>query len=365
MLLAPRGRMVGSAEATLETIVNCIADAVLVADPSGRIVLANRAALALFASSGNDEARDLKVCHAPERWGAMLARLADPGPQESHPILKVGRRTYEATWGRVSADDGSLYGAVMVARDVTERLEEQTTREQRERMATIGKLAAALAHELNNPLGSIALYAQHAQKRVDPRGPLYEHLGTVLRNASLCKRIVRDLLEYARQRPPEKGAVDPEEVLRHAARTLEPHAARHGVALRTTLSPDVPRSLRADGDQLGQVLVNLGLNAIEALAPDGAVDGSTSARRGDLALELTTDGPGWVVFRVIDDGPGIPEDRQEAIFAPIFTTKAEGTGQGLSVASDLVAAHGGSIALASAPGRGSTFTVRLPVGGGP
>ncbi|MCC6621682.1 MAG: hypothetical protein IT385_10535 [Deltaproteobacteria bacterium] len=359
--------MVGStAEATLETIVNCIADAVLVADPSGHIVLANKAAHALLESSGNPEARDLKVCHSPDRWETMIARLANPAPQESHPLLRVGRRTYEATWGRVSAQDGSLYGAVMVARDVTERLEEQVTREQRERMATIGKLAAALAHELNNPLGSIALYAQHAQKRVDPQGPLYEHLGTVLRNASLCKRIVRDLLEYARQRPPEKRAIDPADVLRHAARTLEPHAERHGVTLRTHVGFDVPEVVRADGDQLGQVLVNLGLNAIEAMAPSGVPEGPAGLdRSGTLHLELVTDGSDTVVFRVVDDGPGIPLDRQEAVFSPFFTTKAEGTGLGLSVATDLVSAHGGRLTLVSAPGQGCTFTVRLPVGGGP
>ncbi len=354
----------------LETVVNCIADAVLFAAPDGRIMLANRAAAALWPTRPH-AATDLRVCHVPARWSEMLAKLKNPGAHEHHPILAIGDRFFEATYGRVCHDQGTPLGAVMVARDVTERLRDQAMREQRERMATIGKLAAALAHELNNPLGTIQLYTQHLLKQAtlagdrttdkaddkaaSPGAPelATEHLATVLRNADLCKRIVRDLLEYARQRPPEKRLVRPHTILVQAARTLQPHADRSQVTLR--VAPDeLDVSVLADADQIIQVMVNLGMNAIEALA--GASGGSIEL---SLALRDTD-----VVLTATDTGPGIAEADHALVFSAFYTTKAEGTGLGLAVAQDIAAAHAGRLELISSAGQGASFSLLLPLAQG-
>lgn len=337
----------------LETVVNCIADAVIFATPDGRIELANKAARSLWPERPA-AATDLRVCHTPSRWAEMTSKLRNPGAHEHHPILRVGERSYEATYGRVGRDDLEALGAVMVARDVTERLREQEVREQRERMATIGKLAAALAHEINNPLGTIQLYAQHLLKHSPEACAASEHLGTILRNADVCKRIVRDLLEYARQRPPEKRPVRPGPLLVQAARTLQPHADRSKVVLELrTDAVDAERlEILADADQIIQVMVNLGINAIEALAgtDGGKLVLGLAARDGELALTAT------------DTGPGISEAQRALIFSPFYTTKAEGTGLGLAVASDIAAAHGGRLELAqSAPGQGAEFALVLPL----
>ncbi|MBI2186136.1 MAG: hypothetical protein HYU37_03300 [Acidobacteria bacterium] len=222
-------------------------------------------------------------------------------------------------------------------------------RMQEERMAVVGKLAAALAHELNNPLGAIALFAQHALESVRAQDPLHEHLGTVLRNAKLCKKIVRDLLEYARQRPPERREVLLAEIVADAERTLLPQAEDSGVTLRREDGADSRARVYGDPDQLRQVLVNLGLNAIEAM-PDG----------GTLTFCLGRTEEGQLRIDVVDTGVGIPSAEQEWIFTAFHTTKPEGTGLGLTVARDLVAAHGGALAVTSAAGRGTTFTVVLP-----
>jgi signal transduction histidine kinase len=217
-----------------------------------------------------------------------------------------------------------------------------------EQMAVVGKLAAALAHELNNPLGAIALFTQHALEEIDPREPLAEYLGTVKRNANLCKKIVRDLLEYARQRPPERRALALRALLGDVVRTLEPQAQTSGVTIRCDC--DIQQDIViGDPDQLRQALVNLGLNSIEAM-PDG----------GLLRFRLISRPDGAVQIAVVDNGVGIPLEQQERIFTAFHTTKPQGTGLGLTVARDLVTAQGGAIEFESTRGLGSTFTITLP-----
>jgi len=337
----------------LEVIVDCIADAVLVAAPDGRILLANRAALSLWPEHPGGVVDDLRVCHEETHWSAMLAKLANPSSLERHPTLNIGDRSFEATYGPVTHADGTAMGAVMVARDVTERAKEQQMREQRERMVTIGKLAAALAHEINNPLGSIQLYTQLALKRLGADDPLADHLTTVLRNANGCKKIVRDLLDYARQRPPERGVYEARELLERAASTIRPQAERAGVDLLVQ-GCDAACDLHVDADQVVQVLVNLGLNAVEAMAEAPA----DRPRRLELACDRC--GGVQVTLAVTDTGPGVREDAIESLFSPFFTTKAEGTGLGLSVVRDITRAHGGQVDLAANSPAGARFEVRLP-----
>jgi len=208
-----------------------------------------------------------------------------------------------------------------------------------------------LAHELNNPLGAIALFTQHALAETNPADALAEYLGTVLRNTNLCKRIVRDFIEHARQGPPERRAVVLLDLLGDVMRTLEPQARQSAVTIRCEArgrKRDV-FSVHGDPDQLRQVLLNIGLNAIEAM-PHG----------GTLVFTLKRGPRAAVQIGVVDSGAGIPPGDQERIFAAFQTTKPQGTGLGLTVARDIVAAHSGMIEVVSAPGRGTAFTVTIP-----
>lgn len=334
----------------LQSIIDCMADAVVYVRPNGTVELRNRAAQR-FWPEGTPPDGDLQARRSPERWRQLLGTLSRSEPAEMRPVFQAQGRFYEESYAPVHDARGEVQGMVMAARDVTERLETQKWRMHEERMAVVGKLAAALAHELNNPLGAIALFAQHALDGVQPRDPLHDHLGTVLRNANLCKKIVRDLLEYARQRPPERREVVLAEVIADAERTLMPHAEASRVKLRRVGVGVKGGGARVhgDSDQLRQVLVNLGLNAIEAM-PDG----------GTLTFRLDAAEEGHLRIDVVDTGVGITPEEQERIFTAFHTTKPEGTGLGLTVARDLLAAHGGALAVESAPGRGSTFTVVLP-----
>lgn len=337
----------------LNAVIECIADAVLFAGPDGRIILRNRAANSLWPGRAEGPADDLRVCHSESRWTQMLDRLVHAGELEHHPLLPIGGRTYEATYGRVTGSDGVSLGAVMVARDVTERLREEGLRAERERMATIGKLAAGLAHEINNPLGSIQLYTQHALKRVEGQEPLADHLATVLRNANVCKKIVRDLLEYARQRPPETRRVTADELVALARKTIEPRASSLGVQVVVNIVNGANTvSLEVDPDQIVQVLVNLALNGIDAMAE------LPPERPRVLTLAIGTS-KAELSLGVQDSGDGVSEEHRATIFSPFFTTKSEGTGLGLAVAKDIVRAHGGRLELAHGEG-GARFIVTLP-----
>ncbi|MBI2828328.1 MAG: PAS domain-containing protein [Acidobacteria bacterium] len=346
-LAAARSQVLEERE-KLQTIIDCMSDAVVYVRSNGTVELRNRAAQRFWPEPMPSNG-ELQAAGLPEPWRDLLNTLSVPEPAEVHPVFQAHGRSYEGSYARVDDARGELQGVVMETRDVTERLETQRWRMQEERMAVVGKLAAALAHELNNPLGAIALFAQHALDGVRPGDPLHEHLGTVLRNAKLCKKIVRDLLEYARQRPPERREVLLAEIVADAERTLTPQAEDSRVKLQREGVNGFGARVHGDPDQLRQVLVNLGLNAIEAM-PEG----------GTLTFRLDRTEEGRLRIDVADTGVGIAPEEQERIFTAFHTTKAEGTGLGLTVARDLVAAHGGVLAVESVPGRGSTFTVSLP-----
>jgi len=338
----------------LEAILECIADAVVVAGTDGRIVWRNEASAALWPRMGGGIAHELHRCHDPATWHELHRHLADPKRIESHHVLKAGERYFEASWAPVSSQaTAEPLGSVMVARDITERARAQRDGEQRERMATLGDLSTALAHEINNPLSSIQLYSQHALKSLAGSQPLTDHLETVLRNADACKRIVRDLLEYARQRPPERAPLPAGSMLKLAIDTIRPVAEAHGVHIGLS-DEGLGTLVLADRDQVLQVLVNLALNGIEAMRalPPGAPRELTlaCARRDKDTVELT----------VTDTAAGVPEADLAHIFRPFFTTRSDGTGLGLAVSSDIAHAHAGRLEHRRPPSGGATFALLLP-----
>lgn len=338
-------RSLQSEQEKLRAIVDCMTDAVIFASPDGRVLLHNRTGAALLgAYPGADH--DLRVCHDASTWAALMAKLTDPGPNEHHPVLHINGRTYEATYARVDLG-GELLGAVMLARDITERLREEAGRVERERMATVGKLAAALAHEINNPLGAIALIADHARRKAGRDSAIARHLDTILRNAELCRKIVRELLDYARQRPPDVRRFAAAELREAILHTLSPYCRRRGIDLEIHVEPE-DTVVHGDPVQLRQALVNLGLNAVEAME-----------RGGKLVLRVRRD-TGGIRMEVQDTGPGIPEAQEEEIFTEFFTTKPEGTGLGLAVARDIARAHGGRLYLDRSYQAGARFVIELP-----
>jgi signal transduction histidine kinase len=236
------------------------------------------------------------------------------------------------------------------------RMEEETRRRQMERaehLATVGEMAAGVAHEIRNPLAgvkaAVEVLARQMPHADDRRAVLRESVGELNR----IETVVRDLLSYARPRPPDRVLTDLNQVVRDAVMLASPKAGSHGVEIRCQLTPGLP-CITVDPSMVRQVLTNLVLNAVDVLEPTGGViDVSTSVSGGEVCC------------RVRDSGPGVPAAHADSIFKPFFTTKARGTGLGLSISCRLVELQGGNLRLENPGEAGASFVFGLPVAGAP
>ena len=222
-----------------------------------------------------------------------------------------------------------------------------------EKLSSLGKLSASIAHEINNPLAGILTFAKLVSRTLEDGPPddttragLRRNLALVEREAQRCSAIVRNLLDFARERPIAQKAMDVNAALDEALSLVANQIAMQGVALHRTHA-ELPPVL-ADFGQLRQAFVNVVMNACEAMGRGGRLEVATR----------TSDGTNEIV--IADTGPGIPPERLRKIFDPFFTTKEKGTGLGLSVVYGIVERHGGSIDVDSRVGEGTTFTFRLP-----
>ena len=227
--------------------------------------------------------------------------------------------------------------------------EMETALAQQGKMASLGVLSSGVAHEINNPLGVILGYASYLEGKLSADDPHFHYIHEIKRESKRCKKIVQDLLSYARTPKPNLEETDLNQLLAQIADFAANHADLHQVTIERHFAPDLP-NLLADGDQLRQVAINLILNAGAAM-PDG----------GTLTIRTEADEPGRVKVVFSDTGAGIPSDYQERIFEPFFTTKARGTGLGLAITRQIVELHHGRIHLESSVGVGTTISVILPI----
>jgi two-component system NtrC family sensor kinase len=343
-------------EAEWETAFNALAEGIAVVGPGGNVLRANQA-LAAIAKLPESELVGRNFCemifgasdavagligaaYRGERTVPLVVR-----PEDSHRVLRLTAAPL------AEAERGSV---VILVEDVTEQriLEAQII--QNDKMASIGQLVSGVAHELNNPLTSIAGLAELLLERpAHPELPR-EHLRVIYDQAERAGRIVRNLLTFARKGVAEKAAVDLHDVVVRTSLLIMYELHLHGIELDSELSPDA--IVLGDRYELQQVLLNLVTNAVQAvsgLEPD-------KPRRITLS---TTCSDKEAILRVRDTGPGVPSHLVPYLFTPFFTTKApgEGTGLGLSLSYGLVKAHGGVLEYEAPAEGGAEFRVRLPL----
>ena len=219
-----------------------------------------------------------------------------------------------------------------------------------DRLATIGMLAAGVAHELNEPLANILGFAQLARKCPGVPGGALRDIEKIEAASIQAREVIHKLLVFARQRPPTKARVNLNRVVKDSLYLLESRCAKEGIQLREELSANLP-AITADSGQLGQVVVNLVVNALQATSADGTITISTHVCDGSVCLVVS------------DTGIGMSEEIIEKIFVPFFTTKdiGQGTGLGLPMVHGIVTGHDGSIRVESKVGSGTRFEIRLPV----
>ena len=239
-------------------------------------------------------------------------------------------------------------------RERDEKLKEYTAQQimKSERLATLGQLAAGVAHEINNPLGAILMYSHLSLEEMDAEDPRRKNLEKVTAEATRCKNIVRGLLDFARQSEPNVVEADANEILSRTLSLLQNQAQFQNITITTTLCSSLPKAMM-DSGQIQQVFTNIILNAAEAIDGQGEIK---------IVTRATEDGQ-YIEIELADTGCGIPQENIEKIFDPFFTTKevGHGTGLGLAVSYGIISRHRGTIEVKSSPGKGTTFVVRLPL----
>jgi two-component system NtrC family sensor kinase len=263
-----------------------------------------------------------------------------------------------ADYAAIAIEKAELYGQLKEFNEELERRVQERTQElraaqdqliQSEKLASIGELAAGVAHEINNPIGVILGFAQVLLRRTHEGDPMHRPLSLIEREGVRCKNIVQDLLDFARQNKPAPRRLNVNKVIEAAAGLMEHQANSDQVMVVKGYAPDLP-DVVADENQLQQVFFNILLNAYQAM-PEGGELHITSRLEEDEVQAVFS-----------DTGAGIPQEHIHHIFDPFFTTKevGEGTGLGLSVSYGIVRQHGGTIEVQSENGSGATFIVKLP-----
>jgi two-component system, NtrC family, sensor kinase len=280
------------------------------------------------------------------------------------PITQIIAMSKKVIQGDLSArvriyppgEMGDLCRAIDKMAHAVEEREQQlkiaTSRQlgQSAKLASIGRLAAGIAHEINNPLTGVLTFAHLLRQKTTMDEQSKEDIDVIVRETTRVREIVQGLLNFARESPPQKQSLDINEVLSQTMTLVRSQKESHKITVEEKLASNLSYIL-GDKNQLQQVFLNLSLNACEAMEKGGTLSITTSFRDGNVIIS----------FR--DTGCGIKKEHLERIFDPFFTTKpvGKGTGLGLSVSYGIIEQHGGSIEVESEEGKGSTFTITLPV----
>ena len=316
--------------------------------PDGRVAMANGPAETLAGvDPGGLIGREAAAVLPPQV-------LADPLPGEREMDVSLAGGPVVALGVSVSAvrtDEGTPVGSLVVLRDLREvrRLEAEVRR--REKLAAVGNLAAGVAHEIRNPLSSIRGYAAYFGGKFAPGSDDRQAAEIMVREVDRLNRVISELIEFARPSDLERRPVRLSDLAGHAARLIRPDALANGVSIELAQADDDPE-VQADPDRMAQAVLNLCLNAVQAMESGGV-----------MGLRVGLLPAGRAFLEVTDTGVGIDPAERDRLFDPYYTTKSRGTGLGLPIAHKIVAAHGGEIRLTARPQGGTSAMVVLPMDG--
>jgi len=247
-------------------------------------------------------------------------------------------------------ENGDVIGAIEISRDITQDIKMQKAMMQQEKLASIGRLSAGVAHEINNPLTTILTTAMLIQEDLDPEDPNYGELETITSETLRCRKIVTSLLDFARQSQPVKKENDINKIIEECLVLTKKQAAFKDLSLTSELADNIP-ALYLDKGQIQQAIINLILNAIEATDAGGSISISTTYNRYRQLVDVV----------ISDTGCGINESHLDKIFDPFFTTKEDGNGLGLAITHGIIEQHDAAITVFSKPGRGTIFAIKFPL----
>ncbi|MEW5721887.1 MAG: PAS domain S-box protein [Thermodesulfobacteriota bacterium] len=358
----------------LNAIVENTPDMIITTDLEGRIVSFNRGAERILGIPREK----VMSCHIEDLYvdpderralGQYLAGQEQSVNYETQLRAADGRVVdIDLTLSHLRDNQGEIIGTVGISKDITEKNRVEAELEQKkaeleeaqlqllhsEKMASLGKLATSVAHEINNPLGGILLFCEMILEEIPGDDPNRPDLLQIREQTLRCKDIVKGLLEFGRMTGTHYAFIDLNRTVEQGLALFANQAIFQNIVIQKDLDPHLPQ-IMGDASQLNQVFTNLIINAVDAMEGQGA-----------LTLRTGVDQEAEQVFiQFQDTGKGIPREVLPHIFEPFFTTKpvGEGVGLGLSTSYSIVKRHNGMIEVESEPGRGSTFTVRLPLEG--
>jgi two-component system sensor histidine kinase PilS (NtrC family) len=341
-----------------EHILRSVGSGILTMDLDGRVTSWNPAA-EYITGYGIEEIRK----KAQEVFGTSIKSLFGHASEMQGRAYrfdsKITKKNRSTAFLGLSAsllkdDRNMVRGIILVFQDITRLMEMEEKVRRQERLATVGSLAAGIAHEIRNPLASLSGSIQLLQSELDLKGDDKRLMDIVLRETDRLNSIIGDFLDYARPKTPHKEPVSLASVVEETVLLLRNSPdCREGVAIVQDVVPSL--RLIADPQHLRQVLWNLALNACQSMRGGGTL--TISANK---AAPPSGD-PDWCEITVADTGQGIPREFLNKLFDPFFTTKADGTGLGLAIVYRIIEDHGGAIDVESEPGKGSLFRIRLPL----
>ncbi len=339
----------------LQSVFDGISDPLVLLEPDGTLVMVNQAFLQRHNLSGEE----------------VLGKVIDTVTSRQHCVFsdclqELDLYATEPHTEQIQLDDGSIFDmffypilnqdnsvhtVVCFAKDVTGVREAERRIQQTEKLVAIGQLAAGVAHEINNPLGVILCYTDIIKENFNENKELMEDITVIDRHADNCRRIVADLLDFSRSREfhTDKQVVSVNDTIEDILSMVGPQFMKKQIKLSTSLEKSIPPCLM-DSRRMKQVLLNLIMNAAQAIGSKGSILISTRVENSSVMVDID------------DDGPGINKDIIDKIFDPFFSTKepGQGTGLGLSVSYGIIREHDGEIRVQSRQGNGTRFTVILP-----
>ena len=284
-------------------------------------------------------------------------------PNRAELRLKSTGKVIGYTLSQVRDKRGRITGATLFFKDLT-RVEQLEERERlRDRLAALGEMAAAIAHEVKNPLAGIEVMAGILRRQLPDSKDAQTILGDIIKEAKMANAIVLEVLDFVRPIRLQVERVVLADVIRDAITMAESHVHRGDVRVTVTLPAEMS-AIQGDPYQLRQLFTNLLTNAFEAMGGRGhiTIAATRMAEEEPVAGGEGHSGP-MLMVEVSDDGPGVPQDLMDKIFSPFFTTKPQGSGLGLAIVRKIVDAHDGRIDVSARPGGGTRFRVTLPVSG--
>lgn len=356
-------------DAFLHNLIQSAVDAIIAADKTGKVILFNDAAAEISGYSVDKALKKLDIRDVYPGDGAkeVMKKLRSEeyggkGKLKGYQVDVLGNDgniipirlnasiVYE---GDKEVASIGFFHDLRAEKEMQKKLEKtQVQLLQAEKMASLGKLAAGVAHQLNNPLGGISLFTKLILEEYELENKIKDDLNRILKDAKRCSDTVKELLEFARQTSQFMKPCDINKAITRTLFLLENQALFQNIVTENDLNPDLPM-VKADIQQLNHMFMNIILNAAQAMEGKGKLILKTflSPDNNHVCIEIT------------DTGPGIPEDIKSNIFEPFFTTKEEGkgTGLGLSIVYGIVENHNGTIHVTSEAGKGTSFHIELPL----